>query len=174
MTEEEETITDIETLKLAEELKAEKDKNLRLMAESENARKRMQKEKQEMMRFAVENVLGEILGPLENFENALGFAAKASEETQTWAQGFDMILTQFRDVLTNHNITPFHSEGCHFDPHLHEALELEETEEHKEGTIIHEFAKGYKCGDRILRPARVKVAKVSNNQEKEDEPTEEK
>ena len=71
-----------------------------------------------------------------------------------------MILTQFKDILASHKVIPFHSEGLKFDPHLHEVIEMEETEKHEEGTIIQEFVRGYKCGDRILRPARVKVAKA--------------
>jgi len=117
-------------------------------------------------------VISEFLAPLDNFENALSFANQTSEETQNWAKGFEMILTQFKDVLTNHKVTPFQSKGLKFDPHLHEVIEMEETEKYEEGTIIKEFARGYKCGDRILRSARVKVAKaivkVEENQDKEE------
>ncbi|WP_420421230.1 nucleotide exchange factor GrpE [Simkania sp.] len=141
------------------ELRNQQEKNLRLLAEMENARKRMQKDKHDTTRFAVENVIEEFLSPLDNFENAFSFTQQASEEVQNWAKGFEMILTQFKDVLANHNVTPFSSEGNHFDPHLHEVIEIEETEKHEEGTVIQEFVRGYKCGERILRPAKVKVAK---------------
>ena len=141
------------------ELRNQQDKNLRLLADMENARKRMHKEKHDTTRFAVENVIEEFLGPLDNFENAFSFTHQASDEVQNWAKGFEMILTQFKDVLSSHNVTPFQSEGSHFDPHLHEVLEVEETEKHEEGTIIQEFVRGYKCGDRVLRPAKVKVSK---------------
>lgn len=144
---------------LESQLKNQQERNLRLLAEMENARKRMQKEKHDTTRFAVENVISEFLGPLDNFENAFSFTHQASEEVQNWAKGFEMILTQFKDVLTNHSVTPFQSEGNHFDPHLHEVIEVEETEKHLDGTIIQEFVRGYKCGDRVLRPAKVKVAK---------------
>src|SRR5579885_2984879 len=99
---------------LEEELKDCKDKYLRLLAEMENARKRLQKEKQEMTRFAIENVISEILGPMDNLENALGFTKQMSEETKNWAMGFQMILSQFKDVLNNHGIAPFSSEGTFF------------------------------------------------------------
>lgn len=137
-----------------------KDKYFRLLAETENARKRMQKEKLEMMRYAADNLLSEVLQPIETFENALGFTEKMSEETRNWAMGFQMILAQFKDVLTQHGIVPYSSLGERFDPHKHEAVEIEETTEHPEGVILQEFAKGYKSGDRVLRPARVKVAKA--------------
>lgn len=144
---------------LEEQLNEYKDKYLRLLAEGENARKRMQKEKQEMTRFAVENVIAEVLGPIDNLENALKFTEHLSEEMRNWAQGFQMILVQFKDVLSQHGVTVFHSEGMQFDPHLHYAIETEETEEKPEGTVLQEFVKGYKSGDRTVRPARVKVAK---------------
>lgn len=140
-------------------LKEQKAKNLLLLAEMENARKRMQKEKHDTTRFAVENVISEFLSPLDNLENALGFIHQASNEVQTWAKGFEMIMTQFKDILSSHSVTPFKSKGMALDPHMHEVIEVEETEMHTEGTIIQEFVRGYKCGDRVLRPAKVKVAK---------------
>jgi molecular chaperone GrpE len=150
---------------LKQQIKEEQDKYLRSLADMENTRKRMQKEKHDSTRFAVENVIGEFLTPLDNFESALSFIHQASEETQNWAKGFEMILAQFKDILTSHKVTPYSSEGEQFDPHLHEVLEIEETEKHEDGLIIQEFLKGYKCGTRILRPARVKVAKAPKHGE---------
>lgn len=159
-----------ETELLRKQVKEEQEKYLRSLADMENTRKRMQKEKHDTTRFAVENVITEFLAPLDNFENALGFIHQASEDTQNWARGFEMILTQFKEILSSHRVTPFSSEGKQFDPHLHEVLELEETEKYDDGTIIQEFVKGYKCGDRTLRPARVKVAKKpSKKEEKKSE-----
>ena len=158
-----------ETELLKEQVKKEQDKYFRALADMENSRKRMQKDKLDSSRFAVENVINEFLSPLDNFENALSFAHQTSEETQNWAKGFDMILTQFKDILANHNIVPYQSEGTQFDPHLHEVIEMAETEKYEDGVIIQEFTKGYKCGDRILRPARVKVAKSVTKLEKEKE-----
>ncbi len=158
MTEEEKP--ELELDKTHEELKEYKDKYLRLLAEMENLRKRVQKEKLDSMRFAVENVLCDILAPLDNLENALQATGQMSEETKNWATGFQMILSQFKDVLSQHGVNPFRSEGESFDPHLHEAVETEETDQHLEGTILQEFTRGYKCGERTIRPARVKVAKT--------------
>lgn len=135
-----------------------KEKYLRLLADVDNTRKRMQKERQEMTRFAVDNVISEILGPIDNLENALQFTDHMSPDVRNWAQGFLMILGQFKDVLSNHGVTAFHSEGRLFDPELHYAIEKEETEEKPEGTILKEYVKGYRSGERTLRPARVKVA----------------
>lgn len=136
-----------------------KDKYFRLLAETENMRKRMQKEKQEMIRFGVENSIAEFLPTIDNFENALRFADQASGEVKSWAIGFQMILSQFKEVLHNHGIIAFHSEGNSFDPVYHEAVEIVETEEYSEGVVLQEFTKGYKSPSRVIRPARVKVAK---------------
>jgi molecular chaperone GrpE len=136
-----------------------KDKYLRLLADVENTRKRMQKEKVDNMRFAVENLMSEILGPIDNLENALRFADQMTGEVKNWAMGFQMILAQFQEVLTQNGVTAFTSVGEMFDAAKHEAVEIEETAEHPDGAIVKEFVKGYRCGDRIIRAARVKVAK---------------
>lgn len=136
-----------------------KDKYLRALAEQENMRKRIQKEKQEMVGFGIENAIAEFLPAIDNFENALRFAESAAGEVKNWAKGFEMILSQFKEVLLNHGIVSFHSEGNTFDPLFHEAVEIVETTEFPDGTVMHEFAKGYKSANRTIRPARVKVAK---------------
>jgi molecular chaperone GrpE len=136
-----------------------KDKYLRVLAEQENMRKRIQKEKQEMISFGIENAIAEFIPAIDNFENALRFAAGATGEVKNWALGFEMILSQYKEVLHNHGIVSFHSEGNQFDPEFHEAVEIVETTEHPDGMIMHEFSKGYKSAARTIRPARVKVAK---------------
>jgi molecular chaperone GrpE len=145
------------------------DKYFRLLAEMENSRKRMQKEKHEMTQFAIENVISEILLPIDTLESALGFTDQMSEETKNWVKGFEMILTQFKEILSNHNILAFHSKGEQFNPHKHEAVEMEETLEHPEGMILQEFLKGYKSGERVLRAARVKVAKAPAQKQESEE-----
>lgn len=137
-----------------------KDKYLRALADGENARKRLAKEKQDMLRFGIDNAIGEFLPVIDNFETALRHADAASTEIKNWAFGFQMILAQFKEVLHNHGIVAFHSEGCQFDPSYHDAVEITETDEVPEGTILQEFTKGYKSALRTLRPARVKVARA--------------
>lgn len=136
-----------------------KEKYFRALAEQENMRKRMQKEKQEMLRYCYENCISEFLAPLDNLENALRFTDQASAEVKNWAMGFQMIMAQFKEVLHNHGVVAYHSEGNTFDPHYHEAVEIIETDEHPDGAILKEFTKGYKSASRTIRPARVKVAK---------------
>lgn len=134
-----------------------KDKYFRALAEMENTRKRLQQEKEEMISYAIDNMLSEFLTPLDNLENALKYTDNLSDEMKNWAQGFKMIAQQFTQVLENHGIVPFESVGKIFDPHFHEAVETEVSDTHAEGTIIAEVQKGYRHGERILRVAKVKV-----------------
>lgn len=152
-------VTDEELKGMQKELMDYKDKYLRLLADAENARKRLQKEKQEISRYAIESIIVDFLHPLDNFENALRFAQDMSDEVKNWAYGFQMILAQFKDVLNQNGIIAIDSLGKPFNAHDHEAVEMIETAEQPPGTIIEECVRGYKIGDRTIRAARVKVAK---------------
>ena len=79
-----------------------------------------------------------------------------------------MILVQLKQVLENNDVLPFDSKGKPFDPHLHDAIETEEVEEN-DGIVLEEFLKGYKMGSRVIRPARVKVSVVPQNNNNEEE-----
>ena len=120
----------------------------------------MQKERQEMTRYALEGIIVDFLHPLDNFENALKFAQGMSDDVKHWALGFQMILTQFKDILAENGVQPIESVGEQFDPHNHEAVEIAEVTEYPSGVILEEYIRGYKMGDRTIRPARVKVAKT--------------
>jgi len=145
---------------LQRELDEMKDKYLRALADGENARKRLAKEKQEVISFGIENTICDFLPVIDSFENALRFAEAASGEVKNWAMGFQMILSQFRQVLQNYGITPLQSEGVLFDPNFHDAVESIETLDAPEGTILKEFTKGYRSASRTIRPARVQVARL--------------
>lgn len=164
------TITSMELEKLQKESAEYKDKYIRLLAESENARKRMQKERQDMIQYALQNTITDFLIPIDHMENALKHAKQMSDEVKHWAVGFEMILGQFKDVLSNNGIAPFESQGQPFDPHLHEAVEMIETDEHVPGTVVEQTIRGYKMGSRIIRPARVTVAKAPTKQPAEIQP----
>lgn len=161
----EEPVTVEETVaKIQEELKDYKDKYFRALAEIENTRKRLQKEKLESQSFAVQNAILEFLQPLDHFEHALKSSKNCSAEIQQWVIGFEMILAQLKQVLDSNDVTSFETVGKMFDPNLHEAIETEEREDVAEGTILQEFLRGYKMGPRVIRPARVKVATMPNNE----------
>ncbi|GAB5411246.1 MAG: nucleotide exchange factor GrpE [Chlamydiales bacterium] len=145
---------------LEAQIKEYQNKYLGALAETENAKKRMQKEKLDSMQYAIDNIMGDLLLPLDNFEKALSFKEQMSEEVRNWAMGFEMILSQLKESLESNGITPFDSVGKRFDPTLHEAVEVEEIEEGEENMIVKEFVRGYKSKERILRPAKVKVTKI--------------
>lgn len=141
------------------------------LAETENMRKRLIQEKQEMVNFAVENTILDFLEPIDNFENALSFSDQMSEETRSWAVGFQMILGQLKNVLGQLGVNAFHSVGKQFDSSLHYALEAEATDQAAPGTILQELSKGYSHRGKTLRHAKVKVATAK---EKVDSSTETK
>lgn len=153
------SVAELELERLRYESRDYKDKYLRLLAESDNARKRLQKEKQELIQYAIQNVILDILDPVDHLENALKFANQGSEEVRNWSFGFQMILEQFKDVLARNGVSSMDAVGKVFDPHLHEAIEMIETEDHPPGVIVEESLRGYLQGGKTLRAARVKVAK---------------
>lgn len=157
-----------EIQQLNQSLKEAQEKYLHVLADSENARKRMQKEREEMTKYAIEGVLVEILHPLDNLEKALQFAESMSDEVRNWAIGFEMLLNQFKQILANHGVEEYHSVGKPFDPHFHEAMEMVETTDYEPGVIVEEFVRGYKMGDRPIRVARVKVAKAPEKKHSEE------
>src|SRR5262249_12128024 len=126
---------------------------------------------QELVQYALQNMIVDFLGPIDHLENALKFSQQTSDEVKHWAKGFEMILGQFKDVLANNNVQPFDSVGQHFDPHFHEAVEVVTTSDYAPGTVVSESVRGYKMGDKTIRPARVKVAKAPPPPKPEKEET---
>lgn len=144
---------------LQAELENMKEKYIHCLAETENEKRRMQKDYTKSVTRSIGNALMPILEPIDQFEKALQFAETMSDEVKNWAVGFAMILTQFKDTLHRQNIFSFESLGKNFDPHRHDAISTEETDDVEEGIILEEFTKGYQYHDQILRPATVKVSK---------------
>ncbi|MCB1114743.1 MAG: nucleotide exchange factor GrpE [Chlamydiia bacterium] len=157
----------VEERDLEAEIQDYKNKYLRQLAETENTRKRLQKEKQELTDYAISNVIADFLGPIDHMESALSHTDNMSEEVKHWGVGFKMILTQFKDVLKENGVKQMNAMGEMFDPHLHEAIEVIETDEFAPGTIVEECLRGFKMGEKVIRPARVKVAKELPKENKE-------
>lgn len=143
-----------------------KDKYFRALAEMENVKKRLMQEKKDLISYSIGNFVEEFLGPIDNLENALSYTDNMSDEMKNWAMGFKMILDQFKNALGNSGIFEYESLGKPFDPNFHEAVELVETDEHEDGIIIEELMKGYKQDKRIIRVAKVKVAKKVSKEKK--------
>jgi molecular chaperone GrpE len=135
------------------------DRLLRKTAEFDNYRKRIDKERRDQIEWAAADVLGEVLNVLDDFDRAL--AVEAPAEAQAYRTGVELIHRQLGEILRKRGVTTFESLGTDFDPHLHQAVAYEETPGAREGEVIGELRKGYKLGDRLLRPALVRVAKAS-------------
>lgn len=169
----EETKQDIDVLQ--QQIKECQDKYLRALAEIENSRKRLSREKIESQSYAIQNIVLDLLMPIDHFEQALQHAENAEPNIAHWAKGFEMILQQLKQVLQDHGVVSFDSMGLQFDPHLHEAVETETREDVPEGTIVFEFHRGYCLGNRTIRAARVRVAtRPKNNEDVEKQVNQEK
>lgn len=162
------TVEVAEWERLTREVEEWKNKYLHALAESENSRKRLQKERQEMIQHAMNKVIVEFLNPMDQLENALKYADQAAPEVQNWAVGFKMIATQFRDVLTSHGVVSFVSEGQRFDPNFHEAVKVVESDDHLPDMVIKEHTCGYMAGGKVIRAARVDVSKTPTPEQKDD------
>ena len=129
----------------------------RLQAEFDNFRKRSQKEKEDMAKYASERMIVAMLPVLDNFERAVE-ASKTSSDFIGFAQGVEMILRQFQNVLVKEGLAPVEAVGQPFDPNIHEAV-LQVEAEQPANTVVEELQKGYYLKDKLLRPSMVKVAR---------------
>lgn len=151
--EKEEEVSQIDALK--KELEEKNDQLLRLAAEYDNFRKRSQREKEGIYSDVKANVLGDVLPVLDNFERA---AETSGDDIESFKKGFEMIFTQFSDVLKKHGVESFGEAGDSFDPNIHNAVMHVESEDFGENEVAQVFSKGYKIGDKVIRPATVRVA----------------
>ena len=135
------------------------DRLLRKTAEFDNFRKRVERDRKEMIEWAAADVLGEVLNIADDFDRAL--AAPAPPEALPYKSGLELIQKQLADMLKKRGVTTIEPLGADFDPHHHQAVAYEEVAGAREGEVVGVLAKGYKLGDRLLRPAMVKVAKAS-------------
>lgn len=134
-----------------------KDRMARMLAETENYKRRMTKEKNDHARFANERLIKEIIPLYENFDRAL--TAKDAN-ADTLRQGVEMIFKQFTSILDKENLKAIPTVGEKFDPNIHEALSQMESADHDENTVIQEFAKGFYFNNRVLLPAKVVISKL--------------
>jgi molecular chaperone GrpE len=141
-----------------------KDRLLRAQAEWDNSRKRIQREKDDAVRHAGEALLEKLLPVLDNFEMGMQ-AAKTATDAKSIAQGLEMVLKQFQQVLKEAGVETIDAVGQPFDPHRHEALGQHESDEQPEGHVVTQMRKGYKLKDRLLRAASVFVAKPSDGKQ---------
>jgi len=144
-----------------EEIRLEKnvlqDRLLRTVAEFDNYRKRIDRERRDQANASVADAMGELLPVIDNLERALD--APAGSDAEVYRMGVELIHRQMTDLLRQHGVTSIETTGTDFDPRVHQAVVHEASTEHREGEVMEELQTGYTLGDRLLRAAMVKVAK---------------
>jgi molecular chaperone GrpE len=144
-----------ETSNIKNEMEKLKDNLLRQLAEKENLRKRLEREKNDYYDYALSEFLKELLVILDNFERAI--ESEDEVNGKSLREGVKMIHKQYRDLLMKQGVKPIEIKENKFDPHLHQAFIIEESEDVKEPVVSEELQRGYMLHSRLLRPSLVKV-----------------
>jgi molecular chaperone GrpE len=144
----------LETLR--KEKDALQDRLLRNAAEFDNYRKRIDRERREHADHAATDLLADILPVVDDLERAL--QAQAGSDADAYRKGVELIHRQLLDVLRRRGVKPMAVVDVDFDPRFHQSVAQEVSPDHREGQIIEELRRGYMLGERLLRPAMVKVA----------------
>ncbi|WP_082208395.1 nucleotide exchange factor GrpE [Paenibacillus dauci] len=130
---------------------------LRAQADFDNFRRRTQKEKEELAKYASAQLITELIPVIDNFERAMATKPE-NPELESFSKGVDMIFRQLSDVLKNTGLTPMEAVGQPFNPEFHQAVMQVESDEYEEGIVVEELQKGYVLKDKVIRPAMVKVS----------------
>lgn len=143
---------------LSEELSSAKDRVLRISADFDNFRKRTERERVSLVANAQGEVVENLLPVLDNFERAKAAIKVENEKEEKINNSYQSIYKQFVEILNSLGVVPVETTGQPFDPLLHEAIMREESTEFEEGVVLQEFRKGFRIGERLLRPSMVKVS----------------
>ena len=146
----------IEALRL--EKNALQDRLLRTAAEFDNYRKRIDRDRRDQADNAMADALEDLLPIMDNLELAL--SAPAGDDARAYRKGVELIHRQMADLLKKRGVKAIDAVGTDFDPRFHQAVVHEVSGDHREGEVMQELRRGYMLGDRLLRPAMVKVAKA--------------
>jgi molecular chaperone GrpE len=156
-----------EGARLTEELKEMSEKYLRLYAEFDNYKKRVNKDKEELLKYGQESLLYELLTVIDNLELAL---KHASDEVSTGLiQGVEITYKELMKTLEKFGLTAVEAEGEDFDPSVHHAMSQVERDDVEENIVVEEYRKGYKLKDKVLRPSLVSVSKKPPEDNRETE-----
>ncbi len=134
------------------------DRLLRTAAEFDNYRKRVERERRELSEYAGADILTDMLPIVDDLERAL--QASGGSDADPYRRGVELIHKQMTDLLRKRGVKPIEAVGAQFDPRYHEAVMQESSDQHRDGEVMAELRRGYTLGDRLLRPATVKVAKA--------------
>lgn len=155
------------TQDLEKELEETKDKMLRVLAESENTRKQIEKNRIDMAKYGVQPLARELVNVLDNFERALNSLSETVEKKTL--EGFELIQKDIINILEKFNVKKIEALGKPFDANIHQAMFEKPTEDFEDGAICEIVQDGYKLHDRLLRPAMVGISKSETEQEKKNE-----
>ncbi len=146
---------DAEIKNLKEEIQNLKQDYLRQIADKDNLRKRLERDKSEYYQYALSEFFGELLLVLDNFERSL--KSDDQKNLEIFQEGVEMIYKQLLDLLNKYGVKPIEIKDKTFNPHLHQAFMTEESEDIEEPQVSEEFQRGYTLNERLLRPSLVKV-----------------
>lgn len=153
-----ETITeDNEVEQLQAKLDQSENDYLRLRADFDNYRRRVQKDTEAASKYRSQNLVTDLLPVLDNFERALDMDPQ-SEEAKSLLKGMEMVFRLLKQAIEAEGVTEIAPDGETFDPNFHQAVMQEASDSHESGTVIQTLQKGYQLKDRIIRPAMVKVS----------------
>ena len=136
----------------------------RLQAEFDNYKKRVDREKAELIEYASAELVSELIDIMENLERGVA-SAKGSDDIDSIVKGMEMVSTQLKDILGSRGLKPIEAVGKKFDPHYHEAMMMTPTDEYPYNTVIEEFQQGYMIKNKVIRYSRVRVSVNENNNE---------
>ena len=153
---EEQTVNEVEELQ--QKLSTLGEQLLREQAEMQNVRRRAQRDVESAHKFALEKFVTELLSVVDNLERAIGAIDAEDDSQKAVAEGLELTLKTFIDVLTKHSVEPVDPEGQPFDADLHQAVSMVPNAEVEPNTVINVFQKGYTLNDRLIRPAMVVVS----------------
>ncbi|MBE0425284.1 MAG: nucleotide exchange factor GrpE [Nitrospirae bacterium] len=159
-----------ESDKMADELRQINDKYLRLYAEFENYKKRVSKDKEELIKYGNENLIYQLLSVIDSLELALKHASN-EDVPAGFMQGVEFTLKELKKILGKFGLSAIDAEGKPFDPSVHHAMTVIERDDIEENTVVEEMRKGYMLQNKVLRPALVTVSKrpAYNTEESEKE-----
>ena len=145
-----------ETNKLQDELRREREMRLRALADFDNYRKRIERERADAAQSGRRDIVLKLLDLADSFDLAFAHAGEASA---SWVEGLQSIRRKLLALLESQGVTPFESLGEAFNPERHEAIGTVDSNDYEPGSVAEELQRGYRWGDSLLRPARVRVAR---------------
>jgi len=157
-------------LALRDELAESNDRLLRLQADFDNFRKRALKERQEAIQYGSQYLFKDLLSVVDNLDRAIGHARESSgADLGTFLQGVELVRRELMGVFSKHHVNEIESLGEPFDPALHEAMAQVEDDSVSPNTVVEVLEKGFTLRDRLVRPARVVVAKAGKAEKPEED-----